>query len=45
MASEFHLSLERNWYSLFDLEYLGLGVPILILQLRAYMLTAINMTY
>lgn len=28
MASEFHLSLERDWYSLFDLEYLGLGVPI-----------------
>lgn len=26
MANELHLSLERDWCSLFDLEYLGLRV-------------------
>lgn len=43
MANELLLCLERDWYSLFDLHYLGLGVPILTLQMRASRLVAIDM--
>lgn len=43
MANELHLCLERDCYSLFDLHYLRLGVPILTLQMRASRLAAINM--
>lgn len=43
MANELHLCLERDWYSLFDLHYLGHGVPILTVQMRASRLVAFNM--